>query len=825
MSDQTSNITRLKPQPHHAPNPANRFFDAGDGTVISLHRGADEKLYAIARDKDGNCHPVEVTPQMRTAWALVDYPQPPDDAAPEPPPRSLGAAAGPSAAETPTQFRLSCLAAGYAVTPTRGKAPVLDGWQNKHNLTASDIEGWTRTSACNGATNTGLVTRGFPCLDIDIRHPAAASAVEQAVRDFISRDLPRYELPTRYGELPKRALIFRTDAPFPKLTINFLPRPGEKSERLEFLGDGQQLVINGIHPDTRAPYTWRNGAIPDIVAAELVTIDASVARRIINLATEVLTEQFGYIVRAAGKSRAETDANRVGDGLDDPPGFDWGQIDHILDHDILTRYAMAMAASGWHASPGTLFNFLLNRLEAIRPQAEAHGEGERWQRRRSELHDIVDSAAAKAEAKAEAKDQQGADGQTGPQGAYDPAAKDGTAFNYSWRFRAPDDQDATATRELVQGILPETGAGLISGQWGLYKSFVAINLTVSVMRGTKFAGRKVMRQGAVMWVVAEGQSGIRKRFAAAWKEAAGGDFLDAPLLWVERSPRLLDKHGGKILAAMAQHAQAILQAKFGLPLALVVIDTLGKAAKAAKTGDMNDDVTAKISMGALTEASQATGALFLGLAHFGKDENVGTKGSSGFEDDSDVVLALTGHRTTTGVVTGVTMAIRKNREGESGIEFTFRVRKVDIGDAEFPENTLVIDWDDPPDPNADPDDPNRERPREDRDPWSHKGPKFLREAIKAVPLTQRRKVRLWPDKPTVDAWPLAAVKAEFLKIYPANNADERKQYQAKHMAFGRAITDTVPKLVTTRDIGGTNYLWLTETAPAGDGPPDPRLEP
>jgi hypothetical protein len=39
---------------------------------------------------------------------------------------------------------------------------------------------------------------------------------------------------------------------------------------------------------------------------------------------------------------------------------------------------------------------------------------------------------------------------------------------------------------LVNGLLPETGVGLISGQWGTYKTFVALDLAAAVMAGLAF---------------------------------------------------------------------------------------------------------------------------------------------------------------------------------------------------------------------------------------------------------------------------------------------------------------------------------------------------
>jgi hypothetical protein len=47
---------------------------------------------------------------------------------------------------------------------------------------------------------------------------------------------------------------------------------------------------------------------------------------------------------------------------------------------------------------------------------------------------------------------------------------------------------------LVQGLIPEVGIGLISGQWGTYKTFTALDIAHSVMTGETFIGYEIMRR-------------------------------------------------------------------------------------------------------------------------------------------------------------------------------------------------------------------------------------------------------------------------------------------------------------------------------------------
>ena len=73
------------------------------------------------------------------------------------------------------------------------------------------------------------------------------------------------------GLPPKRAFLFRTNAPFRKLSVTFVAREeGGKEDKLEFLGDGQQVIVHGIHPDTQKPYEWFGDAPGEIAREDLL---------------------------------------------------------------------------------------------------------------------------------------------------------------------------------------------------------------------------------------------------------------------------------------------------------------------------------------------------------------------------------------------------------------------------------------------------------------------------------------------------------------------------------------------------------------------------
>ena len=100
--------------------------------------------------------------------------------------------------------------------------------------------------------NTGILTRETPAIDIDVTDEEVAEELEELAENMLGKSA------VRIGRAPKRAILFRADAPFPKLAAAFIA-PSGHSHKVEILGDGQQIVVNGIHPETHQPYRWHGG--------------------------------------------------------------------------------------------------------------------------------------------------------------------------------------------------------------------------------------------------------------------------------------------------------------------------------------------------------------------------------------------------------------------------------------------------------------------------------------------------------------------------------------------------------------------------------------
>jgi hypothetical protein len=276
---------------------------------------------------------------------------------------------------TPTDHRKQLRKAGFSPIPVEGKAAVANGWQKLAGASESEIESWSRFFP--RAENTGVLTARTPAFDIDIKDPDAAAAVEQLVRQHFEE---KGEILPRFGQAPKRAILFRTDEPFKKIKLCFGEpgTPERDCEKLEFMCDGQQLVVDGIHPDTRRPYLWHGGKPGETKREDLPYIHAEEAKELIEACAALLVNDFGYkLLKAKAKAKKPN-------GEDTEP-TDW-TVD-FSDHDSLAAFVMKMISGG--TNPGLVYNL-------CRAQIEAHvADQERKQRRLKEPRGMVDSAVAK----------------------------------------------------------------------------------------------------------------------------------------------------------------------------------------------------------------------------------------------------------------------------------------------------------------------------------------------------------------------------------------------------------------------------------------------
>src|SRR4249919_3252810 len=175
---------------------------------------------------------------------------------------------------TVLEVRQALVDRGYVPIPVIGKAPPFKLWQKIDAVSHAMLEAWGKNWP--RASNTGILTKHTPTLDVDVLNEPAAIAIEELVRErFEERG---YILP-RIGKPPKRAIPFRTLDPFAKITANLIAADGSTGEKIEFMCDGQQIVAAGVHPDTLKPYVWPLGNPTDIAHDDLPYISEAEAQQ------------------------------------------------------------------------------------------------------------------------------------------------------------------------------------------------------------------------------------------------------------------------------------------------------------------------------------------------------------------------------------------------------------------------------------------------------------------------------------------------------------------------------------------------------------------
>ena len=186
---------------------------------------------------------------------------------------------------TQREIRLAMLAGGYEPLPLVGKAPIPKRWE-QIIITEETVDGWA-----NAGPNTGMRAATAPVLDIDILDEQAAQIVEATARLYLE---DKGEILVRIGLPPKRAILLRTDKPFKKI-VRKLTAPDGKVHKIEVLGDGQQLAVAGVHPDTQRSYVWKGAKSPvNTPRNQLPLVDEDEIRTILDLCVGELKTKLGW---------------------------------------------------------------------------------------------------------------------------------------------------------------------------------------------------------------------------------------------------------------------------------------------------------------------------------------------------------------------------------------------------------------------------------------------------------------------------------------------------------------------------------------------------
>lgn len=222
------------------------------------------------------------------------------------------------------------------------------------------------------------------------------------------------------------------------------------------------------------------------------------------------------------------------------------------------------------------------------------------------------------------------------------------------------------TRDFVEGLLDEGSSVVLFGESNGGKTFFVTDLALHVASGLTWRERDVT-QGGVVYCALEGSTGFYNRIAA-WKEARSAGNI--PFAAIPSSIDLLHPEAdtGRLIAAVEA-----AQARFEMPVKLIVVDTLSRAMAG---GDEN----ASEDMGALVRNMDRiraeTGACVLFVHHSGKDSSKGARGHS-------ILRAAIETEIEVAPVENSKMrlaTVKKQREMECAGSFAFELEVVDLGE-------------------------------------------------------------------------------------------------------------------------------------------------
>lgn len=240
-----------------------------------------------------------------------------------------------------------------------------------------------------------------------------------------------------------------------------------------------------------------------------------------------------------------------------------------------------------------------------------------------------------------------------------------------------DAQAVSTASYCVKGLIPRQAVVLIVGESGTGKTFLAAKMATHIAESAlgKFFGRRVAN-GYVVIVASENPSSVENRLAA-WR--ASLNVSGANLEITKDRIDIVEPDGRRqlfdTLSAIALEVGGV---------AAVFIDTAACAMPGA-------DENASQGMGYLISAAQwirdELNCAVVIVHQTGKDQTKGARGHSSLKAAADVVIEVAG---TDGVRTA---AVTKSRDGATGDEIRFDLRRIVVGvDADGDEvSTCVVE--------------------------------------------------------------------------------------------------------------------------------------
>jgi hypothetical protein len=218
-------------------------------------------------------------------------------------------------------------------------------------------------------------------------------------------------------------------------------------------------------------------------------------------------------------------------------------------------------------------------------------------------------------------------------------------------------------RWLIDGMLPENSLAEVFGESGSFKSFLALDMALSIAAGSDYHGRPTL-QGTVVNVCAERFYGTRKR-VLAWAAVRGIAPESPPIHFIGRAIDV--RNGSEDLKALREEL-----AKIAGPIRFVVIDTLNRNLQ----GDENSSADMRDFIAGCDEIREATRAAVAVVHHTGWSQKDRSRGHSSFKAAVDTEMKVERERRSF----TVTLSCTKQKDSAEFDAVCFQLEPYGFGD-------------------------------------------------------------------------------------------------------------------------------------------------
>ncbi len=459
---------------------------------------------------------------------------------------------------TPTysEYGDALYAQGYIPIPiVKGKKyPAIKNW-TQADTDEIDIARWIQQG--KGDCGIGILTGNIVAIDIDVRDKKTADKLIKWCLQNIGK------APIRFGNKPKALLVYRTDKPLTKISSPMYTNNLKQNHQIEILGQGQQFVAHGIHPDTNKPYEWKG-------EVDLLKVKADELCLVNDKQLKLLFDEFKKYAKFNNWEQKVQNNKQPLQGEDVkllPNSGEWMKSKcDITDEDLAIALSFINADdySRWVSVGMALYH-----------QYDGNSDGlDLWNTWSSKSDKYSNDCEKKWNSfKATGKHN---------------TTTLGTVLHYAkeagWKMESPSSSisgfslipymemlnNVGPIDWLIDGLIESDALGQLYGPPGSYKTFIALNIGLCIASGIDWYGHKV-KQGPVIYINGEGFNGIARR-TEAWRHHNNVEG-DLPISFSNTSTILTDENAAEKVMQEIESFTKI----YGHPQ-LIIIDTLARNA-------------------------------------------------------------------------------------------------------------------------------------------------------------------------------------------------------------------------------------------------------